>query len=78
MRTTLVIPDDLYREVKATAARDGTTVTSFIEHALREALNQVRVQTPVRLPVLPQSGGARSGVDLRNNAAIRDLLEVDA
>ncbi len=33
--TTLRIDDGLYRETKSAAARQGTTVTSFIEEALR-------------------------------------------
>ncbi len=75
MRTTLVIPDDVYREVKVTAAREGITVTSFIEQSLRDSLDRSRGRSEVRLPVLPQTGGTRAEVDPRDNAAIRDLLE---
>ena len=75
MRTTLVIPDDVYREVKVTAAREGITVTSFIEQSLRDSLDRSRGRAEVRLTVLPQTGGTRADVDLRDNAAIRDLLE---
>ena len=78
MRTTLVIPDDVYREVKVTAAREGITVTSFIEQSLRDALDRSRLRAEVRLPVLPQSGGVRQGVDLRDNVAVRDILEGEA
>ena len=78
MRTTLVIPDDVYREVKVTAAREGITVTSFIEQSLRDALDRSRLRAEVRLPVLPQSCGMRAGVDLRDNAAVRDILEGEA
>ena len=38
MRTTLILPDDLYREVKRTAAATDRTMTSFVEEALRAAL----------------------------------------
>ena len=34
MQTTLRIQDELYREAKATAAREGVTLTRFIESAL--------------------------------------------
>ena len=34
MRTTLNIPDDIYRELKIKAAKKGTTVTSLIVEAL--------------------------------------------
>ncbi|MCA9415708.1 MAG: ribbon-helix-helix protein, CopG family [Candidatus Omnitrophica bacterium] len=35
MQTTLRIDDQLYREVKAEAARQGITMTKFLEEALR-------------------------------------------
>jgi hypothetical protein len=35
MQTTLRIDDKLYREAKAAAARQGVTITSYIEEALR-------------------------------------------
>lgn len=41
MRTTLDLPDHLFRRVKARAALDGTTlkelITSFVEQGLRRA-----------------------------------------
>ena len=40
MQTTLRIPDDLYREAKAEAAREGTTLTRFLAEALRLRINQ--------------------------------------
>ena len=38
MQTTLRIDDGVYRDAKAQAARDGATLTRFIEEALREHL----------------------------------------
>ena len=35
MQTTLRIDDSLYREAKAGAAREGITITRFIEEALQ-------------------------------------------
>ena len=40
MQTTLRIPDDLYREAKAEAAREGTTLTRFLAEGLRLRINQ--------------------------------------
>jgi hypothetical protein len=40
MQTTLRINDQLYREAKAEAAREGVTLTSLIEEALRSRLRQ--------------------------------------
>lgn len=36
MQTTLRIDDEVYRDAKVQAAREGTTLTRFIEDALRE------------------------------------------
>ena len=47
MATTLRLDDKLYREAKAEAARQGMTITRFIEDALRSRLRQAR---PARRP----------------------------
>lgn len=38
MKTTLDLPDELFREVKATAARRGVLMKQFITEALTEKL----------------------------------------
>ncbi|MBC7367074.1 MAG: hypothetical protein H7343_09730 [Undibacterium sp.] len=38
MKTTLEIPDPLYRQLKVTAAQQGKTVRSFVNDALVEKL----------------------------------------
>lgn len=38
MKTTLEIPETLFRQVKATAARQGQTMKSFLNAAIREKL----------------------------------------
>ena len=83
MRTTLNLDDDLYREVKATAAASGQTVTSLVEEALRLLLlrheqvlaadREPFVIEPFRPP--PGRGGVLPGVDLTNNAALEDLMD---
>ena len=35
MQTTLRLDDEIYREAKAEAARQGSTITRFVEDALR-------------------------------------------
>lgn len=81
MRTTLVLPDDLYREVKATAAVQGRTVTSFVEESLRELLS--KYGTAHDLPPIPVSdkGGWLSeeflatGIDFNDSSAVLDWLD---
>ena len=61
MRTTLDLPDDLFRQVKAKAALEGTSLkdvlTRYIESGLRQP---ARLAGPSasrsRLPVLPKRG----------------------
>jgi hypothetical protein len=80
MRTTIRLPDDLYRRVRMTAASEGATVTAFIEDALRGALAR-REQTPPAEPyhVQPFGGhGPQPGVDLDDNAALIELMDADA
>mgnify|MGYP005815264391 CR=1 FL=1 len=72
MRTTLNIDDDLYRQVKASAALRGCSVTSVIEEALRAAL--LRRSVPADLPSLPTlPGRLLVEIDLADNSAVRDL-----
>ncbi len=40
MKTTLEIPDDLYRELKMRSARDGVTVTKLVSSALALSLGR--------------------------------------
>lgn len=78
MRTTLMLPDDLYRAVKRAASDDNRTVTSFVEEALRAAL--ARYQEPSaekqRYRVEPVGGkGVQPGVDLTDSASLADLMD---
>jgi hypothetical protein len=43
MQTTLRIDDRIYREAKAEAAREGVTLTRFLEEGLRLRLEAKRV-----------------------------------
>ncbi|HEY1205787.1 MAG: ribbon-helix-helix protein, CopG family [Bryobacteraceae bacterium] len=42
MKTTVEIPDALYRQVKAAAARRGVSFREFLTEALRERLRPMR------------------------------------
>jgi hypothetical protein len=46
MQTTLRIDDQLYREAKAEAAREGITLTRFLENALRLKLHKKQRPVP--------------------------------
>ena len=58
MQTTLRVDERLYREAKAEAARQGKTMTRFIEEALRLRLEQRPAEgEPVILPVFSSDAG---------------------
>ncbi|MDR1798270.1 MAG: type II toxin-antitoxin system VapB family antitoxin [Bifidobacteriaceae bacterium] len=81
MRTTLMIDDDLYREVKVMAAKAGRTVGSLVEEALADMLakyqeHHVTPKAPFRIrefqPTVP---GTLPGVDLTCNALLEDIMD---
>jgi hypothetical protein len=79
MRTTLMLPDDLYRQVKSAAADADRTVTSFVEEALRAALTRhADAAHPPREPyrvTAAGSGGLQPGIDLTDTVALIDAME---
>jgi hypothetical protein len=61
MRTTLDLPDELFRQVKAKAALEGASLkellTRFIQSGLRQPLPPAREPAQrSRLPVIPRRG----------------------
>ncbi len=59
MATTLRLDDRLYRDAKAEAARQGMTITRFIEEALRSRLRQARPpRRPEEIELPTFAGGA--------------------
>lgn len=78
MRTTIRIDDELYREVKARAARSGRTVASVLEDAVRRGLHPAAEQRTQRYAVRPTGeGGLKPGVDLSSNSALAELMDQD-
>jgi plasmid stability protein len=76
MRTTIRIDDELYREVKAKAARSGRTVAAVLEDAVRRGLNPSEQRASSRYRVRPTGrGGLLPGVDLSSNAAVAEVLD---
>lgn len=79
MRTTIILPDPLYSDVKRLAADQGRTVTSVVEESLRATLARHREGAPedrAAYRVRPTgSGGLQPGVDLTDTAALLDAME---
>lgn len=76
MRTTVRIDDELYRQLKAKAARSGRTVAAVIEDAVRRGLMPSGQPAAGRYVVRPVGrGGLQPGVDLSSNATIAEAMD---
>ena len=76
VRTTVSIDEDVLRIAKRRAAEEGRTLGDLITEALRERL--VRRPDAPREPwaaVTFGEGGPMPGVDITNNAVLRDLMD---
>jgi plasmid stability protein len=79
VRTTIRIDDELYREVKARAARSGRTVAAVLEDAVRRGLIPDEQLAARKYAVRPMGrGGLLPGVDFSSNAAIAEAMDEDA
>ncbi len=78
MRTTVRLPDDLYRRAKARAAESGVTFTQILEDALRAILSRDQAgeaTATYEVRPLPRGRGLQPGVDLTDQAGLLDLLD---
>jgi len=77
MRTTIELPDELFRQAKITAAKEGVTLRSIIESGLRTELAR-RKASSYQLPDLSVGGnGMTTGIDEADWPAIRDIIYND-
>ena len=78
MQTTLRIDDQLYREAKAAAAREGITITRFIEESLKLRLHRgarAGKSKQVSLPTFASGGFPYSPEELK---ALAQRTEAEA
>ncbi|MEZ5330566.1 MAG: ribbon-helix-helix protein, CopG family [Thermoanaerobaculia bacterium] len=76
MRTTVRLPDELLRDAKRLAQQSDRTLTTVIETALRQLLDQERRAQRPRPPLPTFKGrGLQAGVDLDDSAALLALME---
>ncbi len=69
MQTTLRVDSSLYRDAKSAAAREGVTLTRFIESALQLRLKSV-TRRPAMLPVF--DSGAAQNLDVLSLIQLAD------
>jgi hypothetical protein len=75
MRTTLNLDDNLMREARKRAVREGRTLTSVLEEALRLLLTQPRPRRPYRLAWVTTRGTGAPAVDVADRNALYDRME---
>jgi hypothetical protein len=76
VRTTLDLPDPVFRDLKTKAAREGVTLKDLVTSFVKEGLygKQEATPKPVRSP-LPEPLPSRGGPPLSlTNAEIEELL----
>ena len=79
MRTTLDIPDDLFRRVKATASLNGTSLRDFFTKAVeREVILQGhQIKTQGRRIILPLVPSNQPGTNKLSGERLGKLLEAE-
>ena len=76
MKTTLNLNDQVLRRAKGRAARDGITLTRFVEDALRARLADARRRKGAfRLRLETVTGDAPPNVDIADRDALYDVLD---
>lgn len=79
MRTTVTIDDHLLDAAKQEALRQGKTVGSVLEDALRLLLSRTTQRPPAQVSLRTYGGsGLLPGVDLEDKDALATLLGDDA
>ena len=75
MRTTLVIPDTLMKQLREKAARENKTISAIVEGAIRACLQPA--EPPAKLRPLPTYRGGGYRVDVSNREALYTVMEAD-
>lgn len=75
MKTTIEIPDPLFRELRAFAARHSLSLKTVVERALRELLRGPRNGKPFRLKKASFRGeGLQSGASSGDWETVRAMI----
>jgi hypothetical protein len=78
MKTTLEIPDPIFRRAKSAAAQRGVALRVFVTEAVEEKLAAVSARSrpkPKRFKVTPIDLELPEGVNLDKTSAILEALE---
>ena len=76
MKTTIDIPDDLFRKAKATAALRGMSMRQFVAEALRGKIQSPSEASPANTPPWMRGFGALSDLS-EETAHIQSLIDAE-
>ena len=74
-RTTLALDEDLLRDLKARAAREGRTLQALANELLRQAVSRPEDTRPYRLEMAGWTARPQPGVDLLDRDKLFDLMD---
>ena len=76
MKTTLNLNEQVLRQAKSRAAREGITLSRFVEDAVRARLAAVRDgKTPFRMRLITVKGDRPPNVDIGDRDALYDVID---
>ena len=76
MKTTLNLNDQVLRQAKQRAARDGIALSRFVEDALRARLAETGGRRrPFRLQYVTVTGDAPPNVDIDDRNALYEVID---
>ena len=76
MKTTLNLNDQVLRQAKGRAAREGITLSRFVEDAVRARLAAVRDgKTLFRMRLITVKGDRPPNVDIGDRRALYDVID---
>ena len=81
MKTTVEIPDDLFRQVKARAALEGLPLRDLVTYGLRLALQappQMARSRRAAFPLIHATPGASLLTDSETSAALAEMNDEEA
>ena len=77
MRTTLVIDDEVFRQLKKRAAEEGRRLSDVTEEALRRGLARPRPPARRRKVVLPSFSMGKPSIDIADRDQLFELFGRD-
>jgi hypothetical protein len=75
MKTTLNLDDRVLKNAKEQAARDGITLTAFVEQALKASLLQETEKVSYRFRPKVVKGSRPPNVDVSERDALYDVID---